>query len=150
MRQKLVLLLLIVFCIFCSLYSKEEKAIPTFNEIDYNYNIYNLDISRENITTKNMQNIFDSYTIISVEPYVNPIYSTLIATKTFDFDTNKSISVNVDILTNHYVDILKNNGLNSEAQTIEYNGIKIDKVSLYITNSQLDMILNNYKFKLIS
>ena len=151
MRKKLILTLLIIFIILCLIFPKEkEEILPAFSEQDYNYYIYDIDVSKSNITTKNIEKYLGSYTILSISLNINPIYQKIINIESYNFDTTKSISSNIEEFKKIYIDILNKNSLNNEAQKIIYSGVKINKITFYITNSQLDLIISNSNNILIS
>ncbi len=149
MRKTIILILLVVFCILClNVKTEKEDSITVFQETDYNYYIYDLDVSLEEITTKNINKYFKNYQVISIRPYNNPIYERFIPFKSYNFDTNKSIKTNINEFESMYIKYINDNHYTEEAQKLKYNGIRIEQVSIYVTKSELDLILSNNRFKL--
>ena len=144
MKKIMVLILLILFCIIC-LSNKKDNISLVFNENDYNYKIYDLDLSKDNITTNNL----DSYFVIGIKPNINPIYKKIINIKEYDFDTTETIDNNIDSFNEIYINLLKENNLNSEIDNYYYHGLKIDEITLYITNTELNTILMNKNIEVI-
>lgn len=149
MRKLIVLLLLVGFCILCLNFKNyKEDSIPVFNEIDYNYYIYDLDVSLADITTKNINKYFKDYQVISVKPYNNPIYERFIPFKSYTFDTNKSIKNNIKEFEDIYIKYIGDKYYKEEVQKLKYNGVSILEVSIYSTKGDLGLLLNNNTFKL--
>ena len=148
MKKIMVLILLILFCIIC-LSNKKDNISLVFNENDYNYKIYDLDLSKDNITTNNLDSYFQGYTVIGIKPNINPIYKKIINIKEYDFDTTETIDNNIDSFNEIYINLLKENNLNSEIDNYYYHGLKIDEITLYITNTELNTILMNKNIEVI-
>ena len=102
----------------------------------------------EEITAKNINKYFKNYQVISIRPYNNPIYERFIPFKSYNFDTNKSIKTNINEFESMYIKYINDNHYTEEAQKLKYNGIRIEQVSIYVTKSELDLILSNNRFKL--
>ena len=149
MKKILIIIVLMIFCFLCNIKQEKSDSIAVFKETDNNYNIYQLDVSYAEITTKNINKYFTNDTIIDIEIVINPIYSNLINIKKYNFDTNKSIKHNIDEFNDIYIQELQNNSLVNEINNFNYYGLKIDKITLYITHNRLDLILKNNKMQLI-
>lgn len=147
--QKVIILVLIILIIGLSftIVNTSEDTISVFNEMDNNYNIYNLDISQANITTNNFSNYFSNYKIININPYINPIYEKFIPIKTYLFDMSKSSSSNISEFKEIYLKHIYDNNYINDYQRLNYNGIKINKISVYTTKKRLKRILNNKNFR---
>lgn len=144
---------LIILCVFLSLYGvykirRNNKSIPvsfntdTFFNLD-DYNVYYLSLEEENITTHNLNTIITSdMTIISINPYVNPIYSNKINLK-YTFE-NISYKKNIRNFIRYYKDTINKSGINDDLNYIDIDGIKINEMEVYAKGSDIvNMIYSN-------
>ena len=113
-----------------------------------NYNVYRIEVN--DINTNNIAHYFNQYTILSIIPNINPIYEKAINIKEYQFDNNKTIGLNIKEFSDIYINVLKENAFNIEASKCMYDGIKIKQLKIYVTNNQLNKILQNKNFKLLS
>lgn len=149
MRKVIICILLIVFCFFCLTVTSDEKEyIPVFQETDYNYYIYNLDTSESNLTTHNLYKTFHNYTILSISPSINPLYEEFVSIKTYKFDNQKSMQINIDEFEEQYLKLINNKHYYEEYEKLKIKGIPLKQISIYVTQSELDLILSNNNFKL--
>ena len=149
MYKKIVIFCLIFFIIICIVInSNKESAQAVFNSQDNNYDIFILDISKENITTNNIYNYFNDIKILEIYPYINPIYQKYLDIKSYSFNTVLSNKKNISNFITEYNKELNNNGLNNEMIKININGIKIDKIKVYTSNKDINNLINNYYFKI--
>lgn len=150
MRKIFVLLIIIIVCVFCRLIIiKSDRVMPTFNENVNNYDVYILDLSKENINTSNIMNYFDNIKIIEIYPYINPIYKKLINLSSYSFNTILSNKKNISLFINEYLTQIENNSLKEEIVIYKVNGIKINKIKVYASSKDINYLINNYNIKII-
>ena len=150
MRKIFILLFLIIVCVFCSLIiTKSDKIETVFNEQINSYDLYLLDVSKEDINTFNIVNYFDNIKIIEIYPYINPIYKKLINISNYKFNTVLSNKKNISLFVNEYLNLLDKNSLKDEIVKYRINGIKINKILVYASNSDINNLINNYNIKII-
>ena len=142
------LFLLIVLSCYKLFIPLKQDIHPVFNGQDNIYNLYFLDISKEDINTNNLANYFDNIKILEIYPYVNPLYKKIIHITKYNFNTTLSNKKNISNFINQYLDILEDNALKEELVKHGLNGIKINKIRVYASNAQLKNIINNYNITL--
>jgi hypothetical protein len=143
MRKKIVLVILILLCCcYLSDMSSEDEIKMIFNEDDsfYDYSEYLLDLSSLDINTNNVLDYFNGM-IISIYPYINPIYEDLIDVQKFVFNDSITDEKNIENFIAYYKMYLSKNALTSEIEKITFNGIKINKIKIYVDNSHLNNLL---------
>ena len=129
--------IILLLCIFSSLIiTKSDNVISTFKE-DNSYDVYILDISKENINTFNLLDYFDNVKILEIYPYINPIYKKLINLSSYSFNTSLSNKKNISLFTREYLRKLDNNSLKEELVKYKLNGIKINRIKIYATTSNI-------------
>ena len=144
--KKFYFFIILLLCIFSSLIiTKSDKTVPTFKE-DNSYDIYILDISKENINTSNIFNYFDNVKILEIYPYINPIYKKLINLSNYSFNTSLSNKKNISLFTREYLRKLENNSLKEELAKYKINGIKINKIKIYASSNYINKIKYLYNF----
>lgn len=148
MFKKFVLIIIILICIF-SLNIKSNKVLPVFNEYNNNYDIYLLDISKENINTFNIFEYFDDVKILEIYPYINPIYKKLLNLSNYSFNTYLSNKKNISLFTNLYLKKLDENSLKEELVKYRVNGIKINKIKIYTSSNNINNLLVNKNIRLL-
>lgn len=142
-RKITVLLSLIAFIVFCSisLITNNDSAKTVFNKLDeYYYDIYMVDVSNENINTKNIFDYFDEITILKIYPNNNPIYSKFINMEEYEFDSIVSEKKNISNFVNTYNNKLKENALIKEVESFNVSGIKINRLKIYASVEQIEKI----------
>lgn len=142
-RKVTVLLSLIVFIVFCSisLINNNDSAKTVFNKLDeYYYDVYIVDVSNENINTKNIFDYFDGVTILKIYPNNNPIYSKFINIDEYEFDNILSQKKNISNFVSIYNNKLKENALIKEVESFNISGIKINKLKVYTSTEQIDKV----------
>ena len=150
MRKFMLLISLLIVLSFSLIFIPTEKNIqPVFNEQDNIYNLYLLDISKENIDTNNLATYFDNYKILEIYPYINPLYKKIINIKKYDFDTVLSNKKNISNFITMYLNILDENALNEELVKYYLNGIKINKIRLYASKKEISNLMSKYKIKIV-
>lgn len=145
MRKILVFIFFIIICIFSfQFYTSRENVIPVFNENINSYDIYLLDVSKEEITTNNIADIFDTIKILEIYPYINPIYKKLINLSNYSFNTILSNKKNISNFITEYLNQLENNKLKEELVKYSINGIKINYLKIYASNNDINKLISNY------
>lgn len=129
--KKFILLFFFLSLIFFSSYEKIQPVISTL-DIDQN-NILCLKI--EDLTHNNMILTLENIKILSIEPYINPLYKNQLKDlKTYYFldYLNKN---NVQKFVNHYLNELKRKGYQKDYYYYSLYGIPIQKI--YIEKDEL-------------
>ena len=142
-RKIIVLLSLLSFIVFCSisLIFDNESTKTVFNKLDeYYYDVYIVDVSGENVNTKNIFDYFENITILKIYPNNNPIYSRFINIDEYKFDNILSKKKNISNFVNMYNSKLSENALIKEIETFNISGIKIDKLKIYCSVEQVESI----------
>lgn len=124
-------ILLIVLILGLLLFVPKDDIVPVFKEVDVGTNQYEIVFTNRELTTKNFIEYFNNYKVISIHPYINPLYkekATNIYKYTFDY-TN--ISSNLNKFEQRYITFLEQKGYKQESIKIRLNGIVIEKVVLY-------------------
>lgn len=139
---------MIVILSFLIILNNKSSDYPVFSQDDNNnYDIYNLDLSKINITTKNIL-VFKDYgiDILKIVPVVNSSYSDKIPNNYKNFNTNNSTIVsNIKTLEEKLLDYIKKYGTTDEYLDSYINGIKIDSINVYCSNNALENIKRIYK-----
>ncbi len=150
MRKSFLFLFLLIILLCYKLFIPSKQDIqPVFSEQDNTYNLYLLDISKEDINTNNLANYFDNIKILEIYPYVNPLYKKIMHITKYNFNTTLSNKKNISNFINQYLDILADNALKEELVKYGLNGIKINSIKVYASNVQIKNIINSYNLKII-
>lgn len=142
-RKVTVLSSLIIFIVFCSitLVNNNDSTKTVFNKLDeYYYDTYMVDVSDENINTKNIFDYFDGVTILKIYPNNNPIYSKFINIDEYEFDNILSQKKNISNFVSMYNNKLNENALIKEVESFNISGIKINKLKVYTSTEQIDKV----------
>lgn len=149
MRKYFLLILFFIFSFFSViLNTNEETIITVFDDKSEEYNIYFLNTEKENITTNNLTDYFEDIKILEIYPYINPIYKKHMK-KSYTFNTAVSHKKNISNFIVEYSNQLSNYALNVDNVLVHLNGIKIDKIKVYTSNTKIDFLMQNYKIQLI-
>lgn len=150
--------ILVIVLVITSLYLVYRINYPKVDTVSLNintnfklddYNVFYLDLSEEDITTKNLNKyISNSVEIISITPYVNPIYKDKISSLKYNFMNNISLKRNINNFVNYYKDSIKETGLIDDINYIDIDGIKIMEMEVYAKGSDiLEMLYQKDKIK---
>lgn len=122
------------------------KETPIFKLDDYN--VFYLDLEDEDINTLNLNKyITHDMEIISIIPYVNPIYKDKIGNLKYNFST-VSYQNNINNFTKYYKDTINNSGYLDNLSEVDVNGIKINEIEVYTKGSNIvDLIYQKPKIK---
>lgn len=152
--MKKVLIVCLVFLLLYGVYRvRNNKVVSvsletnTFFNLD-DYNVFYLSLEEENISTLNLKNILSSdITIISITPYINPIYADKISSLKYKFE-NISYKRNITNFTKYYINSIEEHGYNDDLSYINVNGIKINEIEVYAKGSDIvNMIYVKPKIK---
>lgn len=150
MRKYFVFIIIIIICTFLSLIiTKNNKEITVFKEELDSYDLYFLDLSKENINTNNIMMYFDDIIIIEIYPYINPLYKKLINLDSYKFNTILSNKKNISLFMNEYLNKLENNNLKEEIIKYRINGVKINKIKVYASTRNINKLIYENKIKIL-
>ena len=149
MRKIIIFIIVIISIFFSLIITKGEDTKMVFSEDNNYYDVYILDISKENINTNNIIDFFDDIKILEIYPYINPIYKKLLNINSYSFNTILSNKKNISLFVNEYLNKLEHNNLREEIIKYRINGIKINKIKVYASNNSMNYILNNYNIKIV-
>ncbi len=125
--KKIILTFTICFFIFLSINSKEE-VYPTFNMMNNDYSFYILEFPNKNISTNNFDDYFKDIDVIWIEPYINSLYKQVKTRYQF---------TNIGKFKEEFIDLLIKKGYRSEALNLKIEGIKIKKMKVYSSESNI-------------
>ena len=149
MRKIIIFIIIILVFLFSFLIiTNGEETTMVFNEQDNSYDVYLLDISKENINTNNIFNYFEDCKILEIIPYVNPIYKKVININSYSFNTILSNKKNISLFINEYLNKLDEYHLKEEIINYRINGIKINKIKVYASNYSMNNLINNYNIRI--
>lgn len=139
--KKLIIIgfILAIFLIF----NKGEESLTVGNILETDINgtqiIY---LSIPNLNTRNINNYFnEDNNIIGIYPYVNPIYKNKMGNMFYNFK-KKSLTDNINAFTKYYKEILSRNNFNNDLIMIDYKGINIEKIKLYMRREEIETFMN--------
>lgn len=133
--KKILLLIFLFFLLSVSVNSSDNYG---YFLSDDSYNLYSVSI--DNLNTKNFLSYFDGINVIRLYPKVNPIYKNIMRDISYKF-SGDNISHEINSFNNYYLSLIKKNSY-SDYNYLYINGIPIDKVSIYISESELYNFLN--------
>lgn len=142
MKKVLFIFFLIFFCYF--LPNKRIETTTTFIEYNNSYNKYDVNIYSCNITTKNINNIFSNYNIkiVALYPYIEKYYKNILSNdlEYFYIENIKDLSS----FNNYYKRLLKKLGLNNNANLININGIRLEKIIIYSKYNEFNRLKSKF------
>ena len=134
MKKMILLMVLIITLIILT--NKEEVMVVN-NELDSN-EMETILIYIPGLNTNNFSNYFDgSIEIIGIYPKVNMLYKEKIGNMYYQFNKN-NIKQDITTFTKHYKSVLEKNKFNNDLILINYNGISIESVKVYISGDNLE------------
>lgn len=140
--MKKVIIVFGILLVSILIINKKDNTIlvnTTLDNIEEGSQIFYLTIP--NLNTKNFSNYFnDESDIVGIYPYVNPLYKNRVGNMFFIFDS-KSLNSNMTRFIKYYKNILQKNNFNNDLVMIDYNGVNIEKVKLYIEVNELKEFL---------
>lgn len=139
--MKKILVLTIIMIILFSVTNK-EKVIMVNSELETDEMITVL-LTIPGLNTNNFTNYFDnSIEIIGIYPKINLIYQKKIGNMFYTFD-KVNIKQNINSFSKYFKNVLEKYNFNNDLILINYNGINIDKVKLYISSDDLNKFMKN-------
>lgn len=138
--KKLIIISVVLITIL--IFNNDGKILTVGNVLETNINdtqiIY---LIIPNLNTKNINKYFsDDNNIIGIFPYVNPIYRSKLGDMFYNFK-KKSLSDNIKDFTKYYKEILGKNNFNNDLIMIDYKGINIEKIKLYMSGEELELFV---------
>lgn len=141
--KRVVIILIIVIVII--LYQPKQEIQQVFLENNNDYNIYNLNVQDQLITTKNFNKYFknSNFEILGIYPQTNYLYNKNYFNEK-EYYAFKSSKIQVEILQfeKKYQEYLKAKGI--LLNNGELNGIYLKKVKVYGTLEQVDQLLKKH------
>lgn len=136
--EKIILILLLIWLLI-----PNEKLQPTFIEVNNDYKIFEVYFD-QSINVKKL-NDFDNIQILTIYPYVNPIYASKVNDLTSYSFKDK---LDIDKFIDYYVKKLEAKGYKQEANKAKINGVYLFKMTVYTTETNLRQ--HNLNFRPIS
>lgn len=134
--------LVITILITLILFINKEDVMVVNNELDSDEMMTVLLII-PGLNTNNFHNYFDdSIEIIGIYPKVNMLYKEKIGNMYYRFNKN---NIKQDILnfTKYYKSVLEKNNFNNDLILINYNGVNIENVKVYISGDNLEKFMRD-------
>lgn len=142
--KKLIIVILIVLIL--NVYNKNNIKF-VFNEQNLEYSMYILEFPNQNVSTNNLEEIFNDMKIIWIEPSINLIYKDRLNYKLYYFE-DISIKENINRFKNNFITKLQNNNYKNDVINYQILGIKINRMKVY-SNEQaiLNLNIDGLKYK---
>lgn len=135
-------ILLIILLILILVMSNKEDTIVVSNEVD-NDEMITVLVYIPGLTTNNFNNYFDdTVEIIGIYPKVNVLYKEKIGDMFYQFNMS-NVKKDINNFTKKYKKVLQTNNFTNDLILINYNGIGIEKVKVYISNKNLKLFMIN-------
>ena len=154
--KKIFVLVLVILSVYGIYKINNKKVIPVSSVTNFkidDYNVFYLDLSEANINTKNIKKFIPKdVDIISLTPYVNPIYENKIGDLKYKFMSNLSLNRNINNFIKYYKDTIKENNYIDDINYIDIEGIKILELEVYAKGIDIvDIIYNdsNIRYKIV-
>lgn len=139
--MKKIVISIFLFLILLMLNTKEEAVFV--NKEIINDEMVIVLLSVPGLNTNNFVNYFSGdIKIIGIYPYVNVLYKNKIGNMYYEFN-NESVKENINQFSKYYKDKLKKNNFNNDLNLINYTGINIDKVKVYVNGDILKKFINS-------
>ena len=154
--KKLFVMTLIILCLYGIYKINYKKTIPVSGITKFNvndYNIFYLDLSETDITTKNINKyISDDISIVSITPYINPIYKDKVGTLKYNFMSNLSVKKNINQFIKYYKDTISSYDYIDDIDYVTKDGIKIMEMEVYANGIDIVNLIydnNNIRYKIV-
>lgn len=132
--KKIFVAIIILIILFG--FTNKDNVMIVNNELDSN-EMETILINIPGVNTNNFTNYFDgSIEIIGIYPKVNGLYKTKIGNMYYQFNKN-DIKQDIINFTKYYKGVLEKNNFNRDLMLINYNGISIENVKVYISGNNL-------------
>ncbi|MCI8567866.1 MAG: hypothetical protein HFG48_00945 [Bacilli bacterium] len=134
MLKKFLLLFFVLILLCSNVFAISKSNKSTYNLEKRNYYI---DISKEAVTTNNINNIFENMKILKLYPLVNlKIEDKRVVSKIFNISFT-----DVNTYIENYINCLSELGFYEDAEKVLVSGIKINVIYVEASNSQIDDFL---------
>lgn len=140
--MKKIFLIMTLFLFFFFFYPKKQEVLETFEQ-EEDYHLYHVHVENENIKTTNFIELFSPFEIVSIIPYINPIYEKKFLRKEYIFQ-KEEIDKNIEDFTKKYLKTLKDLPYERDYIIAYTEGIKIISVKMYAKESTLKQLRKNY------
>ena len=135
--MKKIFLTMTIIMVLIIITNKKEEVLVVNSIIDSDHMV-EATIVVPGLSTKNFSSYFDDdVEIIGIYPRINLLYKDRIAVKFYQFSKG-TVTDNMNDFMRYYKNILKKNNFNDDLVLIDYNGIGIEKVKLYVDNKYLN------------
>ena len=135
--MKKIYLLLAIITVLIIITNRKEKVLVVNSVIDSD-NMVEATIVVPGLSTKNFSSYFDNDDeIIGIYPKINLLYKDRVSVKFYQF-SKSTVTDNINDFIRYYKNILKKNNFNDDLVLVDYNGIIIEKVKLYVDNKYLN------------
>lgn len=151
MKRPTIFLFFISVIFFGYVLTFPKEITPVFLEDSFmvnaesdNFKLYDLDVSKINLTTQNFKEIFDElYKDILVYPEIKEVYYKKIGDISYRF-TNNKLATNLNNFHKYMVKLYQANAFLREIPIINVKGIKIKRVILYASSLQIEKLIDEY------
>ena len=134
--------LVTIILITLILFTNKEDVMVVNNELDSN-EMETILINIPGLNTNNFSNYFDgSIEIIGIYPKVNMLYKERIGNMYYQFNKN-NIKQDITSFIKYYRSVLEKNNFNNDLILINYNGISIEIVKVYISGDNLEKFMRD-------
>ena len=134
--------LVTIILITLILFTNKEDVMVVNNELDSN-EMETILINIPGLNTNNFSNYFDgSIEIIGIYPKVNMLYKERIGNMYYQFNKN-NIKQDITSFIKYYRSVLEKNNFNNDLILINYNGISIESVKVYINGDNLEKFMRD-------
>ncbi len=154
--KKIFIITLIILCLYGIYKVNNKRTMQVSNISNFkidDYNVFYLDLSETNINTKNIYKyISKNIDIISITPYINPIYKDKIGNIKYNFMSNLSLKKNINRFENYYKDIIKEYGYIDDIDYSIKDGIKILELEVYAKGIDIVNLIydnNSIRYKIV-
>jgi hypothetical protein len=106
---------------------------------DDSYNLYSLFV--EDLSTNNFLDYFSNLNVMSIYPYINPIYQKNVGEFYYKIKS-AYLSYEIDSFRSEFLNLIKKNSY-MDYNFLFINGIKISRVDVYMSGNDLYNFLNN-------
>ena len=154
--KKVFIIILIILGLYGIYKINNKETIPVSNISNFNiddYNVFYLDLSESSISTNNIDKFIPkSVDIISITPYINPIYKDKIGNLKYNFMSNLSVKKNINNFINYYKETIDSYNYIDDIEYSVKDGIKILELEVYARGIDIVNIIykdNNIKYKIV-
>ena len=138
MKDIITFLILLILCILI----EDVDTNYVFDELENQdiVKIYNLEI--ENLDTNNFSEVVKGLDVITIRPYINPVYEDKIL-KVFMYE-------DINTFKKTYINYLKQKGFYNEANKYILRPIILERISVNASLNEIYDVLENKEYKIIN